>query len=435
MNASPRRRAPLFGLLAANVISMVGNEITFIAIPWFVLQTTGSPALTGITAATAVVASVPAGLLGGVIVDRLGFKRTAFLSDVASAANVALIPLLHHTVGLPFPALLALVALGAILDMPGFTARESLLPDLVEWARIRPERANSMHAIAHRTAGLLGAPLAGLLIAFIGTSNVLWIDAASFVISAAVVAVSVPSGRRVERPVAKRAVGTGYFQELAEGVRFIRRDRVILWSTVVLALGGLLAEPLYSVVLPVYAREVFGSALDLGWMFAGLAGGSIVGGLIFAAIGHRLPRRATLITGFAGRAATFWVLVAIPPLWIVAGSIVVNATMLEPCNPLYRTMLQERVPAHLRGRVFGAIMAVSGMTRPIGMLAYGFLLSGAGLGTTLWVLATVNLIVPAAIVLVPAFHDMAAPREQEQETARREPRTGGARAATGSASR
>jgi MFS family permease len=233
----------------------------------------------------------------------------------------------------------------------------------------------------------------------------------------------------------ERGAGAGYFQELAEGVRFIRRDRVVLWLTAVLAFGGLLAEPLYSVILPVYAREVFGSALDLGWMFAGLAGGSIIGGLIYAAIGHRLPRRATLVTGFAGRAATFWVLVAIPPLWMVAGSIVVNATMLEPANPLARTVLQERVPAHLRGRVFGAIMAVSGMTRPVGMLAYGFLLSGFGLGTTLWILAAVNMIVPVAIILIPAFHDMAMPREREPGPADRETRAGGVRTATGGVSR
>jgi hypothetical protein len=322
-----------------------------------------------------------------------------------------------------------------VLDTPGISARESIFPDLAAAAGMRPERANSIDAIVHRSAALAGAPLAGILIALLGTSTVLWIDAASFAISAAVIAGCVPTGARIERAAEARQPGTGYFRELAEGLRFIRGDRLIFSLTIVSALGSLLAEPLYSVVLPVYAREVFGSALDLGWMFAGLAGGSILGGIIFAIVGHRLPRRATLIAGFAGRAATFWVLVAIPPLWLVAGSIVVNATMLEPVNPLHQTILQERVPVGLRGRVFSAVGAIGNMTRPVGMLAYGFLLSGVGLETTLWALAAVNVIVPAAIVLMPAFYDMAALGAREQGTGNRERRIEVTSEMTGSTSR
>ena len=413
MNATkPGTRRPLYAMLAANFVSFIGNEFSYIAIPWFVLETTGSAALTGVVAATSVVPLVLSGLFGGVLVDRLGYKRSAVLSDVASAINVALIPLLHLTIGLPFPALLVLVFLGAILDAPGATARQSLYPDLVAAAGMPLERANSIWMIASRTSGLLGAPLAGLLIAGFGADFVLWIDAASFVVSSVILSTLVPGKRREQRETTSAST---YFEDLAEGFRFIRGDRLIVWLLVTSTVGSFLAEPIYSVILPVLARQEFGSALDLGFMFAALGGGSVIGAALYAVGGHRMPRRFVLIGGFLVRALSFWIIVPIPPVWVISASIVVNAIALEPVNPLEMTILQERVPERMRGRVFGTIQAIAMMTMPAGMLLYGFLLEGIGLRATLYVLATVNLALPIGMLFVPAFHDMRSP-ERLQST-------------------
>ena len=414
MNATkPGARRPLYAMLAANFVSFIGNEFSYIAIPWFVLETTGSAALTGVVAATSVVPLILSGLFGGVLVDRLGYKRSAVLSDVASAVNVALIPLLHLTVGLPFPALLALVFLGAILDAPGATARQSLYPDLVAAAGMPLERANSIWMIASRTSGLLGAPLAGLLIAGFGADFVLWIDATSFVVSSVILSTLVPGKRREQRETTSAST---YFEDLAEGFRFIRGDRLIVWLLVTSTVGSFLAEPIYSVILPVLARQEFGSALDLGFMFAALGGGSVIGAALYAVGGHRMPRRFVLIGGFLVRALTFWIIVPIPPVWVISASIVVNAIALEPVNPLSMTILQERVPERMRGRVFGTIRAIGMATMPAGMLLYGFLLEGIGLRATLYVLAAVNLALPIGMLFVPAFHDMRSPERLQSTT-------------------
>jgi MFS family permease len=406
-----RERTPLYALLAANIVSMVGNELTFIAIPWFVLQTTGSAARMGLTAAVSVVALILAGFFAGGLVDRLGYKRMSVISDLASGVTVALIPLLHYSVGLAFWQLLVLVFLGSVFDTPGYTARRALFPELIARAGMLPERANSVYMIAGRLASVLGAPLAGVLIAVLGASNVLWLDAATFAISAVIVTALIPSTTIASAGVEGGPVvpNVSYFKELADGLRLIRNDSVLLWLTVVSALSGLLAEPVYSVILPVYAREVYGKALDLGLMFAALGIGSIFGALIFAIIGHRLPRRGTIVAGFLGRALTFWVLIPFPPLWIVAGSIVVNSTLLEPVNPLSLTVEQERVPEGMRGRYFGTAMALGNITRPIGMIVYGLLIQQVGLETALYVFASVNLILPALIVGMPAFRQMGTP--------------------------
>src|SRR3954467_3501832 len=117
-----RRQAPLYALFAANAISLIGSQLTLIAIPWFVLVTTGSAAKTGITAFVEALSAVIAAILGGSLVDRLGHKRASVLADLTSGAIVALIPLLHHTIGLAFWQLLVLVFLRSFCDTPGNTA-------------------------------------------------------------------------------------------------------------------------------------------------------------------------------------------------------------------------------------------------------------------------------------------------------------------------
>src|SRR5947208_7768206 len=116
-------RIPILGLLAANTISQIGSALTFIAVPWFVLETTGSAAKTGLTGVFEALPFIIAGIFGGALVDRLGFKRTSILADLTSGLTLALIPLLYHTVGLAFCQLLALSFLSNLFYTPGSTAR------------------------------------------------------------------------------------------------------------------------------------------------------------------------------------------------------------------------------------------------------------------------------------------------------------------------
>src|SRR5512139_326424 len=142
--SSTRNRLPLLALFTANAISMVGNVLTMIAIPWFVLQATGSATQTGITGFFSVLPVVVAGLFGGALVDRLGYKRTSIVADLASGITVALIPIMFFTVGLQFWQLMVLVFFGALLDTPGSTARSALIPELAEMAQMPIERATSL---------------------------------------------------------------------------------------------------------------------------------------------------------------------------------------------------------------------------------------------------------------------------------------------------
>jgi MFS family permease len=411
-----RSRRPLAALLGADLVSQAGNMLTWVAIPWFVLETTGSAALTGVTAATEAVAVVIAGVLGGAVVDRLGQKRTSIIGDLASAATVAMIPTLHHTVGLAYWNILVLVFLGALLDIPGWTARRNLYATVAELGAVSLERANTAGMIVNRAAGLIGPLLAGVLIAGLGPTPVLWIDGATFLVSAGLIAGGIPARIVSRNPVASpagrgfRTQASRYLGEVREGFGFIRQDGAISALIAVSALGSLLAEPLWSVVFPVYADRVFGSAVDLGIIFGALAAGSLIGNALFFVWGERLPRRPTILVGFTVRVLTLWVLVAMPSLEVIVVTVAINAIFLEPTNPITMTIMHERVPEELRGRVLGAGLSLSYVARSAGLLAYGVLLQVAGLREALIAMAALNGIVPLLIWLAPALNTLDATR-------------------------
>ncbi len=164
-------RRSIAALLAGHVLSRTGNIVGVFALPFIVLERGGGPVEVGVAAFTATAPILIGGPLGGALVDRLGALRSSAAADAVSAVTTALIPLLAATIGLPLPALLALVFVGGLLDAPGETARQVVLPQLATAAGIRLERAVGFLDATTRLSTLLGGPLAGVLVAALGGSK------------------------------------------------------------------------------------------------------------------------------------------------------------------------------------------------------------------------------------------------------------------------
>lgn len=409
--AAPRRRGPLLALLAANAISMSGNVATLVAIPWFVLQTTGSAARTGIVAAAGLVPIVVSGFVGGALVDRLGYRRSSVVADLASSGAVAAIPLLHLTVGIEFWQLVVLVFLGGLLDAPGVTARASLLPDVAAGAGWSLERASGASAVVERASRLVGAPLAGVLIALVGATSVLWIDAASFLVSAGLVVLEVPRRSRAAVP----GVRSGYVAELREGFAFLHADRTLFALVAVLTLTNLL-DSVSMVALPVYAQQVYGSAVSLGLMMAVVGAGSVIGALAFSAFGDRVSRRRVFTWGFAGVTLWYPVAAVFPSLGVLLTAQSVAGVSSGPLNPVIDTVFFERVPDGMRGRVFGVVQASAWLAMPIGVLVAGPAIEAFGLRPTLLVTGALYACVVGAAMFMPALRGMDERRAASETT-------------------
>lgn len=379
---------------------MSGNTIAGIAVPWFVLQTTGSAARAGLTAAMSYFPTVVASLFGGVLVDRAGFKRASVVADFASGVTVALIPLLSSTTGLEFWQLLVLVFLGSLLDAPGTIAREALIPRLAAGVGMPLERATSAIQVIERMSRVVGAPLAGLLIAVAGAPAALWIDAATFFVSGAVVAMFVPDQRTESRPAGR------YRTEFADGMRFLWRDRVIRWVALTVMITNLLDTPVLTVLIPVYANRVLESSVALGLMLGASGGGAVVGALLFAWLGLRLPRRFVFAAGFLFVGLPYWILATLPSLPVAVAVLFVHGLASGPLNPVIGAVQFERIPEPLRGRVFGASLALSWATIPIGTIVAGWLIEVAGIRVVFTAIAAAYLAWTIGIAINPIFGRM-----------------------------
>ncbi len=399
-----KRVLPLYVLFVAWAISYVGDVLTLLAVPWFVLVTTGSITKTGITAFFSTLPTVLAAFFGSVFIDRMGYKPTSVISDIASAVSVMLIPLLYYTVGLAFWQLLVLVFLGGLLKSPGATARSAMLPELAEAAQMRMERATAISDGVGRVSSFIGAPLAGILIAFIGTSNLLWLDGASFAISALLIGIAIPTS--LVKHKVKEEVESNYWRDLRDGWSFIAHDSVILAIVVTVMVTNLLDAAFSAVIGPAYIKQVFNSAIPLGLILAAFGGAAFVGTIIFGTIGHRLPRRLTFGVGFIiGGAVRFWILlIPIVPLLVIVYA--VAGLAIAPINPLIDTIAFERISQEMRARVFGSITAGAFVGIPLGTLLSGYIVPLIGLRMSLVVIGALYLLTTLSLLVNPALKTM-----------------------------
>lgn len=387
-------------MLAANAISGAGNVMSRLAIPWFVLETTGSAARTGIVGAVEAIPLVIAGVFGGALVDRLGFRRMSVIADLASGATVAIIPTLHFTIGLEFWQLLLLVFAGALLDSPGQTARRSFVPELAEAAGVPLTAANGYFGAINRSTVLIGPLIAGVFIALAGAAPLLWIDAGTFVVSAVLMLAFVPRALEPEGETAGPVAS--YWSELADGFRWIAGSSLIRTLIVMVLLTNLIESP-FVIVLTVYAREVYDSSVALGLLLGVFSIGAIVGSMLSGAVAGRVTGRRLFPLGFGAVCVLYLTLIVQPAIAVVLAVSFVVGLSAAPMNPFLDTVFQERVPRHMRGRVFGLRSALMMASTPIGILAGGTLVEATGLVTTIAIQLAMLLAVVVWMIFSPTL--------------------------------
>jgi predicted MFS family arabinose efflux permease len=387
-----RRRAGLIGLLAADGVSRAGNAVTTIAVPLYVLADTGSPLSTGVAGVFATVPIIIGGALGGVLVDRFGWRRSSVVADAASGITVLAIPVLAGLDALPFPVLLALVFLSNLLDTPGSTARAAQLPELAELARTPLTRATGAHATVQRTAVLLGAGLAGALVALLGPATALYANSVCFAISVALTLILVPRDAR-HHTAREAEPPSGYFAELATGLRFVVATPLVRAVVILVVITNMVDVAGLTVLKPVYARGLGDDGAVLGLMLAVFAGGALTGAAVFGAIGHRLPRHGLFVVLFLLAGVPPYLTLALgAPLPVVLLVLALSGFAAGPINPLIDTALFGLVPVALRARVFGAISTGVAAAMPLGSFLAGLGVEQLGLTTSLFIAAGVYLV-------------------------------------------
>jgi predicted MFS family arabinose efflux permease len=387
-----RLLTPLRLLVLANAVSLSGNVIMTVAIPWLVLTTTGSAALTGIAVFAGAAGAAVGGLAAGRIVDALGPVRTSSAADLLSGLAVAPLPILLALDALEIWHIVLLAVLGTLADSAGSTARQSLVPAAADSGGYRRERANALFTSAEHIGYLLGAPIAGLLIAVFDVGGALWVTVASFAFAALVVAGLV----RIPRPPATTA--TAERAGLREAIAFIWGDPALRALFVFPTAAVVLVGPLVPILLPVLARDAFGDPIVLGLMVASYGAGGLLGTAGFGMFGSRVRRRRVYIGVFVVWPCTYAAITLIPFLPVTLAMLLTLGAAAGSLVPLQATIRQERSPGRLLPRVVGLSTASVPVAAPIGVLVTGFLIDGLGLHQTLLLMTAGAALIGTAVL-------------------------------------
>jgi MFS family permease len=381
------RDRSIASLLFAEVISGFGSWMTYLALPWFVLTTTGSPTRMGFVLGAEFVPIAVLGIPSGEVVTRLGARTTMLVGDLGRVPIIAAIPLLHAAGALPFWLLLALVASTGVFSGPYFSAQRLILPEIVGEDEGLVSRANSVVEGAQRFNQFAGPAAAGVLIAAAGASNVLYIDAATFLVSFALVWSFVRRGARVE--ASPDTGGT------LAGLRYILRDPFLGPTMVVVVTSNAIGQ-MFVAGLPVLAFQEFDRSSRIAGAFYAASG---VGAVLGSIVAYRVAMRFRPM-----RIATVAVLASVLPRWLLAlrlpapgvmGAIGASSFWNPISNAPMISLMTTRTPPALRAKVMTALVTFATLAGPLGLGFAGPLIDAVG-PHTFFLLVAAGMSVSAA---------------------------------------
>ncbi|MFC8129257.1 MFS transporter [Streptomyces sp. NPDC057302] len=337
--------------LGAYSASAIGDNVFYIALSWAAIQS-GSPAQAGVVMA---VSAVPRALLmlgGGVVADRFGPRRVVIGGDAVRC--VAVFAVAGLLLGAS-PGVWLLAALGFVfgvvdaLFMPAVGALPARITGRGQLARVQ-----GMRGLVIRLANVVGAPLGGLGIALGGSAT-------AFAVAGLLFAVSLPLlvGVRVGKLPAEagpQGARTAW-SELGDGLRYIRRHRILAPLMVVVALADLGFVGPLNIGLTLLADERGWGASGVGLVLAGFGAGA-GGSALLLTVRGRLPRAgvvlcATCAVGAVGIAAMAYV----PRLPVAAGVALLVGLLVGLTGALSAALMQtEADPAYI-----GRVTAVGGL--------------------------------------------------------------------------
>jgi MFS family permease len=357
----------------SNITSVIAGSMVFIALPWLALEITGSAAMAGAVVALTAIPGLFLSPILGTIVDRIGRKVSAIISEALSAFAILLIPVVHGFVEIGFFLLVLLAMARAIVNPAASTARKSIIPDIAGPARISLERANSIHEAVFATGFAIGPAVGAAFIALIGPYDV-------FIVVAVFSALSSISAMLINT-VEHRGDGvseTGsLLQDTALGIKTIlKTPAVMIGMSFVLTLA-MIYLPTEMVILPAHFNEI-NYATGLGILISTMAGASVFGALLFERLQKTLKYSTILKMGFIGLGLSVLVMSFIPPMPILLAAGAVLGFSWGPLMPMLNTVIQRVIPENMRGRVFGIEMTIWGAGPMLTAVGVGLAVDSVG---------------------------------------------------------
>ena len=397
---------------ASNFAGVISGSIIFIALPWLVLDVTGSSAQGAVVIA---ISSIPGLLLApmmGSFIDSIGRRRVAWAAEAVTVLTTIAFPLMAVFGAINLWSLILLAVLRNIFSPGGQSARKSLVPDVAAKAGLTLDRANSLHEAVFAAGFAVGPAISAIVIGFSGPMMAVWWSAgagaasALFMLAVKVIEKQEPASADddIKRPI----------RYALEGVRALGRYPAVAILFISLLAVSLIYIPTEMVVLPRYFNDI-GQPESLGFLIATMATASVFGSLAYEWLANRMSYPNLLRLVLFGISAAMLPMAFLLPQWAMLVLGVVLGFSFAPVIPLLNTVVQRQVPANLRGRVFSLEMAVWNASPTLSFVAVGFAVDQVGVQPVYIALAIGVALAALAITSSPQMQPLAAAKQAPQD--------------------
>jgi MFS family permease len=352
--------------------STVGDSLTRVALTWLVFEETKSAQALGMLTIAYTAPILLGGLIAGPLLDRFSPRRVMLVDNLIRGLVFALIPILHFLGRLELWHIYLFAAVYGFLMMISLAGGPTLIPSIVKHEHL--DTANALETLSYTISGVIGPPLAGLLIAWLGATNVIIFDALSYFIFAFAL-----QGISVSEPVRSEEQKTNASYGLMDAVRLMLANKVIL-STTLMFMAANVGLGAMTVFLPLVSNQI---AEDSSQVFGLLLGAMALGEVISAGLAGSLSiklslgKRIAMAQILSGASLLF--LLWTSGFWAVAIGLFLLGFFSAPLTIWAQTLRMQVIPPDLRGRTFALLRTLMQGATPLGGALAGFLLPAWGI--------------------------------------------------------
>jgi MFS family permease len=391
VDTSVLRTGSIRALLAAEVVSTTGMQMTWVALPWFVLVTTGSATRMSVVIAAEAIGLAIVGFPSGRLLNRLGARQTMLLCDGLRGPLMLVIPVLHWADALSFGLLVAVAFAVGSLGAPYYAANRMILPELLGEDETVVSQANALFQAATRITLLLGPVTAGVLIGVIGAPSVLVVDAATYVVAVLLVGLFVPATTPLQVDGEDRGV--------LAGLRWVAREPLIRTWRFCIIVGDVAWQAIFVAIPVLVVARYDADPRIVGVLFAAFGVGAVLGNTIAYRLVRRVEGLGLIARVALAQALPLWLLVLHLPAAAAVAVLLASGLANGLINPSLHAIVTLRIPPALRGTVMTSLMTLYALAMPIGILGAGPLLDAFGVDPLFAAAAAVQTVTMAGVAL------------------------------------
>jgi MFS family permease len=404
----PAGRGGVFGhpvlraMFAAELISALGTQMSFLALPWFVLMDTGSATLMGLVLAVELLPAALLGIPSAVVVQRIGVRRTLMYANLGRAPLLAAVPVLYSVGWLPFPVLLVIVFAIGVFAAPYLSAQRLLLPETFADDLSLVVQGNALFEGVSRLGMLVGPAVAGLAIGALGAQDILYVNAFTFGVACLILWRWLPRPSPATSGTGDAVTSSDPNRGVLAGARYALANPSLRRITVAALLFGFFFPPLLA-SLPVLTHVRYDADPRVaGLLYAAWGGGALIGTLAVLPVARRIEPMKLAAIGAVGLAAPLWLLLFTLPEWQFAIVLLISGMFTPMLNAPVITLMMLLAPIEVRAKVVTFILTVNLVTGP---LAYA--LTGPALDrwrlTSIYTFVALGVSAAATVLVTLAF--------------------------------